>query len=177
MKDNKKILIMCEGPNELAVINILLENKRFKFSNDDLLNLVPYHSRQISGVVKTSLNLYSGYVIILRVGDTLNDKLKLRGYNDKVKEVYKICTKPELEMLLIIAEGLVYDYNKYKSKEDAKSYAKSNIKLGKKKYDNSTKFFVDYFGDNVDLLVESIKRYKHIKKHNRDEYFLADLLI
>ena len=168
---------MREGHNELAIINILLDNKKFKFSYEDLLNLVPYHSRQISGVVKTALNLYFGDVIVLRIGDKLNDKLKLRGYERKIKEVYKICTKPELEMLLIIAEGLVDDYNKSKSKENPKAYAKANIKFGKKRYDNSTQFFIDYFENNVELLVECIKKYKQIKKHSKDEYFLADLLI
>lgn len=42
-----KLLIMCEGPNELKIINILLENQKLKFSSDDLLDLVPYHARQI----------------------------------------------------------------------------------------------------------------------------------
>lgn len=56
---------MCEGPNELAIINILLDNKKFKFSYEDLLNLVPYNSRKISGVVKTALNLYFGDIIVL----------------------------------------------------------------------------------------------------------------
>lgn len=55
-----KLLIMCEGPNELKVINILLENQKLKFSSDDLLGLVPYHARQIksSAAVKAALNLY-----------------------------------------------------------------------------------------------------------------------
>jgi len=43
-----KLLIMCEGPNELEVIRILLENDCFKFTSDDLLGLVPYHARQIT---------------------------------------------------------------------------------------------------------------------------------
>lgn len=41
-----KLLIMCEGPNELEVIRILLENDKLKFSADDLLNLVPYHATE-----------------------------------------------------------------------------------------------------------------------------------
>lgn len=28
-----KLLIMCEGPNELKIINILLENQKLKFSS------------------------------------------------------------------------------------------------------------------------------------------------
>lgn len=31
-----KLLIMCEGPNELKIINILLENQKLKFSSDVL---------------------------------------------------------------------------------------------------------------------------------------------
>ena len=54
-----KLLIMCEGPNELKVINILLENQKLKFSSDDLLGLVPYHARQIksSAAVKAALKV------------------------------------------------------------------------------------------------------------------------
>jgi len=40
-----KLLIMCEGPNELEVVKMLLEHGKFYFSSDDLLNLVPYHAR------------------------------------------------------------------------------------------------------------------------------------
>ena len=43
-----KRLIMCEGPNELAVIRILLEYDALIFGEDDLLGLTPYHARQIS---------------------------------------------------------------------------------------------------------------------------------
>ena len=34
-----KRLIMCEGSNELAVVNILLENDALIFTEDDLLGL------------------------------------------------------------------------------------------------------------------------------------------
>lgn len=34
-----KYLIMCEGPNELEIIKILLENHLFLFTEDDLLGL------------------------------------------------------------------------------------------------------------------------------------------
>lgn len=49
------------------------------FRNDDLLNLVPYHARQIasSGAVKAALDLYTGEVIVLRIGDKLGEALKI----------------------------------------------------------------------------------------------------
>jgi hypothetical protein len=54
-----KYLIMCEGPNELEIIKILLKHDCLKLTEDDLLGLVPYHARQIksSGVVQTALNI------------------------------------------------------------------------------------------------------------------------
>ena len=35
-----KYLIMCEGPNELEIIRMLLEHDKLIFTEDDLLNLV-----------------------------------------------------------------------------------------------------------------------------------------
>lgn len=175
-----KYLIMCEGPNELEVIKILLENHLFLFTEDDLLGLTPYHARQIAsnGQVKTELNLYTGQVKVLRIGDGLNEKLKIPSeYKDKITSVEKYCTKPELEMLLIIAENLTSEFEKQKSKTKPKSFAKEKIHFGKKRYDNSTAFYRDYFGNNPSLLVQCIKEYKHLKgSHKNDEGYLADLL-
>ena len=175
-----KYLLMCEGPNELEIIRILLEHDRLIFSNDDLLNLVPYHARQIasSGAVKDALNLYSGEVVVLRIGDKLGEPLKIPPqYKERISEVRKYCTKPELEMLLIISEGLEDEFEKVKSKRSPKDFSKEYIQYGRKRYDNSTAFFRKYYGDRVDELTGAIKRYKQIKgKHQKDELYLADLL-
>ena len=57
-----KLLIICEGPNEREIINILLRHKCLKFSEDDLPGLTPYHARQIktSAQVRTELNIFPG---------------------------------------------------------------------------------------------------------------------
>ena len=40
-----------------------------------------------------------------------------------------------------------------------------------------TAFYREYYGERIDLLVDSIKRYKQLKgKHQKDEFYLADLL-
>lgn len=129
-----KLLIMCEGPNELKIINILLENQKLKFSSDDLLGLVPYHARQIksSAAVKAALNLYPDEVHVLRIGDGQNEKLEIpsayleipSAYRDKITLVEKYCTKPELEMLLIISENLADEYEKVKSKQNRRPLQK-----------------------------------------------------
>ena len=171
---------MCEGPNELAIINILLQNNKLIFTSDDLLNLVPYHARQIatSSVVKTALNLYPGQVTVLRIGDKLSDTLKIpKAYIDQITDVKKYCTKPELEMLLIITENLQKKFEKVKAKTTPKSFCKNNICYNRQKYDNSTKFYYNYYENRVDLLISAIKCYKKLKgKHEKDELYLADLL-
>jgi hypothetical protein len=85
-----KYLIMCEGPNELEIIKILLRHNCLKFTDDDLLGLVPYHARQIknSGIVQTALNIYQGDVAILRIGDVLNEKLVIpKEYKDITRDL------------------------------------------------------------------------------------------
>ncbi len=175
-----KYLIMCEGPNELEIIKILLRHGCLKLTEDDLLGLVPYHARQIksSGVVQTALNMYPGEVTVLRIGDKLNEKLWIpKEYQDKIVGVEKYCTKPELEMLLIISEGLTKEYEKVKSKEKAKIFTKANVKCGRKPYKNDTSFYTEYYGEDPCLLVDSIKEYRRLKgSHAKDEHYLAELL-
>lgn len=172
-----KILVMCEGPNELAVFNVLLDNSMLGFSRSDLLGLTAYHARQIrlSKQVQLALNMFPGRVLVIRVGDKLNEALPIPTVNrEKIIGVYKCCTKPELEMLLIIAEDLRHEYEK--SGMTPKQFAKAHIKLGRQKYDNSTQFFVDYFSPTPEKLQMAIVEYKRIKRHAGDELFLADLM-
>lgn len=175
-----KYLIMCEGPNELEIVRMLLEDDKLIFTKDDLLNLVPYHARQIANnaAVKTALNLYSGDIHVLRIGDKLSDELKVpREYREKIKGIEKYCTKPELEMLLIISEKREADFEKVKSKVSPKSFSKANIVYERTRYNNSTAFYRRYYGTRIDLLVSTIKQYKQMKKkHHQDELYLADLL-
>ena len=129
-----RILIMCEGPNEKAIIDILLANDCLVFSQDDLLGLTPFHARQIatSTQVRAELNMYPGKV----------------------------------------------DYEKVKSDISPKEFAKMHIRIGKRRYDNSSKFYQDYFGNNVASLVSAIKKYQRIKGkgHQNDELCLGELL-
>ena len=99
-----KYLIMCEGPNELEIIRMLLEHDKLIFTEDDLLNLVPYHARQIrnNASVKNALNLYYGDVEVLRIGDKLNEELKIpKEYKGKIKNIRKYCTKPVSTMAVL----------------------------------------------------------------------------
>ena len=90
------------------------------------------------------------------------------------ENIYKYCTKPELEIMLIIHENMVKEFNK--SNRTPKSFAKDKIKLNGRKYDQSNEFLESYYS-NIDDLINDIIEYKRIKKdHNKDELYLADLL-
>lgn len=176
-----KYLIMCEGPNELKVANILLDAGKFIFAREDLLNLVLFHARQIdkSTQLKSALKMYTGNdVHIIRMGDKMSDKLRIpKDHIGKIQKVEKYCTKPELEILLIIGEGLLSKFRKVQSGTRAKSFAKSNIEYNGKRYDGSSSFYADYFEGRPDFLVQVIKEYKAKNgSHEKDELYLADLL-
>lgn len=174
-----KILIMCEGPNELKIINLLLDNNKLKFSLNDLLDMRPFHARQLnSPQLKPALNAYHGEIIIYRIGDNMTDALKIpKELASTIIEQRKFCTKPELEMLLIIAENKSKAYEKVKSKQKPKDFCKQSIKFNNKKYDNSTAFFENYFKHRIDLLIYAITEYRRTHtKHNSNEEYLFDLL-
>ncbi len=173
---------MCEGPNGKAVVEMLLDAGRLKFSKDDLVGLNVYHARQLtSSIIKTNLSIYTGDFKVYRIGDTLTDKLSVPlDYKERIKEIRKFCTKPELEILLLIADGKDAEFEKVKAGKDRKgpkSFCKTKVVYNHKRYDNSTQFYLDYFGSDIDLLVTAIKKYKQKHgAHKKDEEYLADLL-
>ena len=177
-----RILLICEGRNEEILLNYLLDYNAFCFTRDDLIGRRPYPIRQLSNpTIKSELKHYGMPVKVYRVGDKQNDKLTIpRDLKDIIssKEIYKYCTKPELEILLILNEGLEKEYEKVKSFQSPKMFAKENIKYNGKKYDQSSKFLEEYYGGvNVKKLIANIKKYKTYKRqHNKDELYLADIL-
>lgn len=177
-----KILLMCEGQNEEVLLNILLDNNALVINRDDLIGRRPYPIRQLNNpIIKVELKHYGLPIKIYRIGDTQNDKLiipnDLKRFVSK-NDIYKFCTKPELEILMIINENLEKEYEKVKSYESPKLFAKKNIKFNGKRYDQSSLFFQEYYGgENVKNLIRNIKKYKKYKNHRRkDELYLADLL-
>ena len=177
-----RILLMCEGQNEEVLLNCLLNVDALKFTRDDLIGRWAYPIRQLSHpTVKTELKHYGHPVKVYRAGDKQTDKFAIPKDLKNIvssSEIYKYCTKPELEMLLILNEGLEREYEKVKSSESPKSFAKKNVRYNGRKYDQSSEFLKMYYGgSNVTNLISNIKQYKIYKKqHNRDELYLADIL-
>ena len=174
-----KYLMMCEGRNEKAIMNLLLDAKKLKITRDDLIELTPFNVRQLGNpTIISMLKNYNKEVTVLRIGDSQRDKLIIP---DELKDIvspnriYKYCTLPEIEMLLIINEGLYSEF--LKSNDKPKEFAKKNIRYNKTKYDQSSEFFVNYYGGRrMANLIDNLKKYKNLKKHNKDQLYLADLL-
>ena len=174
-----KYLILCEGTKEVCIINLLLKYNKLKFTIDDLVSLRPFNVRQLSNpTIKSELLHYNKPVEVLRIGDKQNDKLLVPEELSHIVSTSRIktyCTLPELEILLIINEGLFKAFQK--TKESPKTFAKRNIIYNKKRYDQSNEFLEEYFGGKrINNLCKSIKKYKQLKKHMKNQLYLADLL-
>ena len=84
---------------------------------------------------------------------------------------------PELEMLLIISEGLVKEFEKIKTKVSPKAFAKQNVSYNRARYDNSSRFYREYYGSEPQKLINAIREYKRINgAHQKDELYLANIL-
>ena len=71
-------LIMCEGTNELAIINMLIDSGKMCFTRKDLLNREAYFARQLNNpVISSAIKTYNDKIVIIRIGDKLSDELKI----------------------------------------------------------------------------------------------------
>jgi len=161
-----KYLLMCEGTNEEKLIELLLDNSKLKLTRDDLIGRKPFNIRNLKNpFIKSELKRYNKEVVIYRIGDKQNDKFIIPNdlkYIVKKHNVYKYCTKPELEILLILNEKL---YNEFKKgSKSPKGFAKERIIFNKKRYDQSSNYLISYYGGKrINMLVSNLKEYKKCK--------------
>lgn len=111
-----KILLACEGQSEVYLLNGLIKRGYLVFPCPLLLD-EPIHVRQLSPLAPIINSLpVDEDIIVYRIGDTLKDKLSLTNFKLRSEHIlsYKYCTKPEIEVLVIINEGLYKEYLKKK---------------------------------------------------------------
>ena len=165
------VVVVCEGNCEVKLISWLLNNQKLIFSSDDILDHRPFHARQPKTILPV-LNILPANeeILFYRVGDTLNDEFDTSCFGKIRQEhinVINVCTTPEIEVLIIICEGLYKDYLKCKSEISPKEFVKIHVK----EYES----FEDYISRHD--IVWAIKEYKHLKNQKRkNDIFLADLL-
>lgn len=164
-----KYVLGCEGQSEVQLITDLLEKEALIFDKKDVLDRRPIHFRQpreIAALIETLP--IKEEIVFYRIGDTQKDEYNLSCFSARKNEItiVKVCTKPELEILIIINEGLYNQYLKQKSYMMPKQFVKIYV-------DGYTNIR-DYLA-NHDLCF-AIKEYKRLKKNDKNEIYIADLL-
>lgn len=169
MRKPDLIACLCEGSMEQAIMEILLDNNRLIFEREQLLEEEILRCRSAKNFERDYLNKTTNEMItVYRILDSTNEKFKLSGPYLKRVTVVNIITAPEIEMLVIHAEGKYDDYSRKRMKPS--DYVKQHLKIGKiKSYDFAKRYFAD-----DDVLVEAIQQYK--QKSAKKNGTLADLL-
>lgn len=168
------IAVICEGGAETAIMDILLDNGLLVFTRDQMINhgnIIPRTSAREfqSRYLRVA---YESKLYILRVIDSRAEgfPLKLKEPYDNQVEVINVITAPEIEMLVIVSEGKLKEFEK--SGKKPSDYC--IIDLGHKNVKKQA-FIRDYFS-NPKKLVESIQEYHRIHKQKDGELSLFDLL-
>ena len=162
-----KILLACEGQSEVYLIKNLIERGHLSFDHPLLLD-EPIKLRQLVEIAPIINSLPKDEdLIVFRIGDTLKDELSLLKFEMRSNhiKVFKVCTKPEIEILVIINENLFSEFNKKTKNTKPKSFVREKIKDFEPE---------DYFSRH-DMLNDLIE-YKRLKNHKKDEMYLIDLI-
>lgn len=172
MNLSKYVACICEGSAEKAIIKLLLNKNRLIFTWDDLLDGEIIRCRNAKKFEEQYLRKgFTDKITVLRILDSRREKFKLsKAYANKI-DVVNVITAPEIEMLVIFAEGQYDEYKKSKKKPSA--FCKEVLKIRAVK---STQFIESYFAD-IELLIFAIREYRRVSNIQRGEYALADLLI
>lgn len=177
------VICIFEGNSEEAIIETLYNSNKLIFNSFDSVNdegLI----REFTQVRKAK-NFSEKYLKrdygdrplnILRIVDSPNENFKLpKVYDEKIEsreiEVFKIVTRPEIEILMIINEGKYHDYVRSSHGIKPSEYMKDLLKISNIK---SKSFVCDYFGD-VNRLIYCINEYKRLHSIGNN-YCLSHLL-
>lgn len=165
------IACICEGSAEQAIMDLLLENNKLKFSKEQLLEEEIIRCRSAKNFENQYLRKAFGkQITVLRILDSRRENFKLSAaYKDKVS-VYNIVTAPEIEMFIIYKERKYEEYKK--SGKKPSEYCKENLKYSDVK---NYEFVKNYFKD-IDDLINVICEHKRIAKIPKGENTLFDLL-
>lgn len=164
------IVLACEGQSEVILMNELLDSGSLSFTRKDVLDRMPIHLRQPNSIAPL-INILdiNEEIIIYRIGDTQKDEFNTAVFG-KIREehisVKRVCTTPEIEMLIIINEHMFDEYMKVKSDISPKEFVKIHVK--------QYKSFAQYVQNHN--MVYCIKEYKRLKKRSKGDLSLADLL-
>ena len=164
------IACIVEGTAEAVIIEKLLDEDCLIFSWEDLIQEDIIKCRNATEFQTRYLRIeYPKPIRVYRILDSRKENFKLgKAYKEKVK-VTDVITSPEIEMLIIHAEGKYKDYCKTKMKPS--EYCKVVLKMKQVK----SRTFVENYFNNVDKLKSAIKEYSRTAKKRKGELQLIDL--
>ncbi len=171
MDFNGYIACICEGSAEQAIMELLLDDNKLKFTREQLLE--EEIIRQRSGEKFEQRYLRKGFgekITVLRILDSRKEKFKLsKAYKDKVA-VIDIITAPEIEMLIIFCENKYNDFKRSGMKPS--DFCKIKLKFsGVKSYE-----FVKIYFSDTNKLLQSIREYRRVSNIPKGEKTLFNLL-
>lgn len=167
------IALICEGKCEENILNMLLDQELLIFDRTRLID-----EKVLSGQFRNATKFTQKYltfgfenpITIILVLDK-SQKLNInKNYQHQVKEQILVITRPEIEMLMIVAKGLYNEFQKVKSNKKPSEFLAEEFKKTKIK---SSKFIHEFYNEYD--LVDAIKEY-HSLRPNKNEYTLNDLL-
>lgn len=167
------VACICEGGAETASIDILVDNDLLVFTRDQMLEEEVIRCRKAKEFEQRYLRKgFESKITVLRVLDSHSEAFRLSAAYEHKVDVIKVVTSPEIEMLLILAEGKYNDYIKKSSSMSPSVFCKQELKM---KGIKSQQYVRNYFSD-IDLLIRTLQEYKRVRSLKRGEVYLADLL-
>lgn len=172
----KYILCLCEGNAEIAIMQRLLEHDLLPFQKEDLIEERFIKRTSVKNIQRDYLNRsFDKPVYILRIIDSRTESFELsKAYQPKISSIYSFITRPEIEILIIIAEG---DYQVYTSSAPNLRMKPSSYCKYKYRVDHIKSFegVYRYFSD-IRKLVTSIETYHGYRNKVNSELTLKDLI-
>lgn len=158
---------ICEGNAELEIIEALLENELLKFTREELLDEEVFTKTMRSPRLLESRYLsqeleHGQKVEVIRVLDSRTENYRIQSpYTEKVAgEVITCLTRPEIEILLILAEDKFEEYKRSGLKPS--DFCKQCIPAFKRKKIKGSGFVSSYFSD-VSKLLKVLEKYHQIR--------------
>ena len=119
---------ICEGSAEEAIIDILVDNDLLIFKREEMLEECVIRCRSAKRFEERYLRKgFDEQISVIRILDSRREEFRLsKAYEQKI-DVVNVITAPEIEMLIIHAEG-AYDQFKRSGKKPSE-FCKTNLRM------------------------------------------------
>ena len=166
LPEEAHLLFVCEGTFEQYLISELLQAGKLIVDASSVVDIT--RTRGASQIQSQYLKKVQNY----KGDDSRRENFSLgRLYRDRYP-VLNFYTHPEIEMLIIVSEGMFSSYTQsFKSAMRLSEYCMQKLKLGNVK---SRDFLEQYW--SIDALCKAIRDYASLAHARKGEFVLAQLL-